>query len=108
MCFSDAAALPALSFVGKFRDEFEFYVREGRSKVKGFPYAEMWGEWKRIEVPDGTKLIDAFKIAGEDIAHYCTIRSFCCGMLSIVYGGIKDNPGQIACNTIVQEGMEDQ
>lgn len=38
---SDAAALPALSFVGKFRDEFEFYVREGRSKVKGVSYAEM-------------------------------------------------------------------
>lgn len=31
---SDAAAMPALSFVKKFRDEFEFYVREGRSKVK--------------------------------------------------------------------------
>ena len=31
---SDAAAMPALSFVRKFRDEFEFYVREGRSKVK--------------------------------------------------------------------------
>ena len=32
---SDAAALPATSFVAKFRDEFEFFVREGRSKVKG-------------------------------------------------------------------------
>ena len=31
---SDAAAMPALSFVKKFRDEFEFFVREGRSKVK--------------------------------------------------------------------------
>lgn len=31
---SDAAALPAISFIQKFRDEFEFYVREGRSKVK--------------------------------------------------------------------------
>lgn len=31
---SDAAALPAISFVTKFRDEFEFFVREGRSKVK--------------------------------------------------------------------------
>lgn len=30
---SDAAAMPALSFVKKFRDEFEFYVREGRSKI---------------------------------------------------------------------------
>ncbi|MBK9323351.1 MAG: NADH-quinone oxidoreductase subunit NuoF [Bdellovibrionaceae bacterium] len=38
---SDAAALPVLSFVSKFREEFEFYVREGRSKVKGTTYAEM-------------------------------------------------------------------
>lgn len=38
---SDAAALPVLSFVSKFRDEFEFYVREGRSKVKGAAHAEM-------------------------------------------------------------------
>lgn len=38
---SDAAALPVLSFVQKFRDEFEFYVREGRSKVRGVSYAEM-------------------------------------------------------------------
>lgn len=38
---SDAAALPVLSFVTKFRDEFEYYVREGRSKVKGTSYAEM-------------------------------------------------------------------
>lgn len=38
---SDAAALPVLSFVSKFRDEFEFYVREGRSKVRGNFYAQM-------------------------------------------------------------------
>ena len=38
---SDAAALPVLSFVSKFRDEFEFYVREGRSKVKGVRHVEM-------------------------------------------------------------------
>ena len=37
---SDAAALPVLSFVSKFRDEFEFFVREGRSKVKGTNYAQ--------------------------------------------------------------------
>ena len=35
---SDAAALPVLSFVPKFRDEFEFFVREGKSKVKGTSY----------------------------------------------------------------------
>jgi NADH-quinone oxidoreductase subunit F len=38
---SDAAAMPAISFVQKFREEFEFYVREGRSKVKGALNAEM-------------------------------------------------------------------
>lgn len=38
---SDAAALPVISFITKFRDEFEYYVREGRSKVKGVAYAEM-------------------------------------------------------------------
>ena len=31
---SDAAAMPTLGFITKFRDEFEFFVREGRSKVK--------------------------------------------------------------------------
>jgi NADH-quinone oxidoreductase subunit F len=31
---SDAAAMPAISFVTKFREEFEYYVREGRSMVK--------------------------------------------------------------------------
>lgn len=31
---SDAAAMPAISFVTKFRDEFEYFVKEGRSKVK--------------------------------------------------------------------------
>ncbi len=38
---SDAAAMPAISFVQKFRDEFEFFIREGRSKVKGVAHAEM-------------------------------------------------------------------
>lgn len=34
---ADAAAMPTMSFVKKFRDEFEFYIREGRSKVTGQP-----------------------------------------------------------------------
>ncbi|MCB0362011.1 MAG: NADH-quinone oxidoreductase subunit NuoF [Bdellovibrionales bacterium] len=38
---SDAAAMPAISFVSKFRDEFEFFVREGRSKVRGALHAQM-------------------------------------------------------------------
>ncbi len=32
---SDAAALPVISFVSKFRDEFEYFIRERRSKVTG-------------------------------------------------------------------------
>lgn len=32
---SDAAALPVLGIVPKFRDEFEFFIKEGYSKVKG-------------------------------------------------------------------------
>lgn len=38
---SDAAALPVISFVSKFRDEFEYFVREGKSKVKGHLHVEM-------------------------------------------------------------------
>ncbi len=38
---SDAAALPVLSFVTKFRSEFEYYVRERKSKVKGISYGQM-------------------------------------------------------------------
>jgi NADH-quinone oxidoreductase subunit F len=38
---SDAAALPVLSFISKFRDEFEYFVREGRSKVRGRAHGEM-------------------------------------------------------------------
>ena len=32
---SDAAALPVLGIVPKFKEEFEFYIKEGYSKVKG-------------------------------------------------------------------------
>ena len=39
---SDAAAMPAISFVKKFREEFEYFVREGRSQVKGVSYGEMY------------------------------------------------------------------
>jgi NADH-quinone oxidoreductase subunit F len=38
---ADAAVFPVLSFITKYREEFEFYVREGRSKVKGTTHAQM-------------------------------------------------------------------
>jgi NADH-quinone oxidoreductase subunit F len=38
---SDAAAMPVVSFVSKFRDEFEYYAKEKRSRVRGeVHYAE--------------------------------------------------------------------
>ncbi len=37
---SEAAALPAISFVQKFRDEFEYHVKEQRCKIKGHCYAQ--------------------------------------------------------------------
>ncbi|MGH1467675.1 MAG: NADH-quinone oxidoreductase subunit NuoF [Bdellovibrionales bacterium] len=33
---SDAAAFPAISFISKFKDEFEYFIREGKSKVLDF------------------------------------------------------------------------
>ncbi len=36
---SDAAAMPAISFVTKFREEFEYYIKEGRSMVKEVAHA---------------------------------------------------------------------
>jgi NADH-quinone oxidoreductase subunit F len=37
---SDAAAMPAISFVQKFRDEFEYHIKEKRCKVKGSCHAQ--------------------------------------------------------------------
>ncbi len=38
---SDAAAMPVMSFVTKFKEEFEFYAKERKSKVRGeMVYAE--------------------------------------------------------------------
>ena len=31
---SDAAAMPTIGFITKFRNEFDFFIREGRSKVQ--------------------------------------------------------------------------
>ena len=39
---SDAAALPVLGIVPKFREEFEFFIKEGYSKVKGKSYGQMY------------------------------------------------------------------
>lgn len=62
---------------------------------------------KEIKVPKNTSAIKAFKLAGEDIAHYCYHPGLsiagCCRLCMIE---IKGNPRtQIACNTTVTDGM---
>ena len=34
------AALPVISFVGKFRDEFEYHIHQKRCKIKGSCHAQ--------------------------------------------------------------------
>lgn len=62
---------------------------------------------KEIEVKPGTMLIDAFKQAGEDIAHYCYHPGLpTAGVCRLCMVEIEGNPRmQIACNTVVTEGM---
>ncbi len=63
---------------------------------------------KTISVPKNTSAIKAFKIAEQDIAHYCYHPGLsvagCCRLCMIE---IEGNPRtQIACNTMVTEGMK--
>lgn len=62
---------------------------------------------KTIEVKEGTSVIQAFKEAGEDIAHYCwhpglSVAGACRLCMVQVEGAPKL---QIACNAQVQDGM---
>jgi NADH-quinone oxidoreductase subunit G len=62
---------------------------------------------KSMEVPEGTSIIEAFKLAEEDIAHYCWHPGLSvAGVCRLCMVEIEGNPRlQIACNTPVQEGM---
>ncbi len=46
---SDAAAFPAISFVSKFREEFEHFVREGRSRILTIPNSSQETEKEKDE-----------------------------------------------------------
>lgn len=63
---------------------------------------------KEVEVEEGTSVIEAFKKAGEDIAHYCYHPGLSvAGVCRLCMCKVEGNPRlQIACNTQVQEGME--
>lgn len=63
---------------------------------------------KTIEVKPGTTIIQAFKEAGEEIAHYCWHPALSiAGVCRLCMVDIKGQPKlQIACNTVVTDGME--
>ncbi len=63
---------------------------------------------KEIEVAEGTRLIDAFLQNQEEIAHYCYHPGLSvAGVCRLCMVEIEGNPRpQIACNTIVQDGMK--
>ena len=62
---------------------------------------------KEIEVEEGTSVIQAFKQAEEDIAHYCWHPGLSvAGVCRLCMVEIEGNPRlQIACNTMVSDGM---
>lgn len=62
---------------------------------------------KEIEVPEGTSLIEAFKMAEQDIAHYCWHPGLSiAGVCRLCMVEIEGQPRLgIACNTQVTEGM---
>ena len=62
---------------------------------------------KGVEVPEGTTVIEAYKMLKEDIAHYCwhpglSVAGVCRLCMVEIEGQSKP---QVACNTLVQEGM---
>lgn len=63
---------------------------------------------KDVEVKEGTLVIDAIKNAGFEIAHYCYHPGLSvAGVCRLCMVKIEGNPRlQIACNTVVQDGME--
>ncbi len=62
---------------------------------------------REVEVEEGTSIIQAFKRIGEDIAYYCWHPGLSvAGVCRLCMVEIDGNPRlQIACNTLVTEGM---
>lgn len=62
---------------------------------------------KKVEVKEGTTIIQAFKELGEEIAHYCWHPGLSvAGVCRLCMVEIEGNPRlQIACNTAISEGM---
>ncbi|MEM7645856.1 MAG: 2Fe-2S iron-sulfur cluster-binding protein [Pseudomonadota bacterium] len=62
---------------------------------------------QELEVKEGTSVIEAFKMVEQDIAHYCWHPGLSvAGVCRLCMVEIEGNPRlQIACNTMVQDGM---
>lgn len=63
---------------------------------------------KEVEVKEGTSIIEAMKESGDRIAHYCWHPGLTvAGVCRLCMVEIEGNPRvQIACNTMVTEGMK--
>ena len=68
--FADGAAGPYISFIEKFRAEFEAArCRMPGAARRACPRSRIDG--KEVEVPAGTTVIQAARAAGIEIPHYC-------------------------------------
>jgi NADH-quinone oxidoreductase subunit G len=76
-----------------------------KSKGRSMPKCKINGQ--EIEVKDGTTVIEAYKQLDENIAHYCWHPGLSiAGVCRLCMVEIEGNPRlQIACNTVVQDGM---
>jgi NADH-quinone oxidoreductase subunit G len=63
---------------------------------------------KEVEVKEGTSIIEAMQVSGDRIAHYCWHPGLSvAGVCRLCVVEIEGNPRvQIACNTMVTEGMK--
>ncbi len=104
---SDAAAMPAISFVTKFRDEFETYIKKGsleqgdthmpKIKVNG-KESKKFRKGRRLSRPSNKRASTSVTTAG--------IRAFGRGVCRLCMVQVEGVPKlQIACNTEVKDGM---
>ena len=109
----DAAAMPAISFVTKFRDEFQHHI-DHRSCLTGtlaapgsplMPKVVIDGE--ELEVAAGTTILQAALTRGREIPHYCYHAGLSiAGNCRMCLVEVEKAPKLvIGCYTPVAEGM---
>ena len=80
--FYDGAIGPYISYVEKFRAEFDHHVRHGACDVRPGAVARARGrteagmpkltvDGQQVEVPAGTNLIETARRLGIEVPHYC-------------------------------------